>query len=305
MNLGDFAVDGLVSAAQARALGVEWNTLRRCVASGTLHRVIPGWYAVSPPASPAARHVLEARAWVRHFQGHALASHHSAVLLHGLPTLGVDLAQVHLTRAADRHTRARAGLSVHPALVVPTVTDRECGRARSVAVHVALSVVQTGMVNGSLNTLVSGDAALRTRATTMADIEAAVHVLRRMPGLAAVRLVVGQLDGRHESVGETRLAHMFRGLGIAATPQVWVRGLRDWGVDFLVDGTRVVVEFDGAVKYTGPGGRDALLAEKRREDALRELGFEVVRVTWADLVQPQVIRARVRAAVARAVRHTA
>ena len=305
MNLGDYAVEGLVSAGQARALGVEWGGLRRQVASGALHRVIPGWYAVTPPQSAAARHVLEARAWVRHFEGRALASHHSAVLLHGLPTLGVDLARVHVTRTADRHTRARAGLSVHPALGVPTVTDREGGRAKAVAVHVALAVVQTGMVNGPLNTLVSGDAALRTGRTTRADIEAAVDVLRRMPGLAGVRAVIGQLDGRHESVGETRLAQVFRGLGIAATPQVWVRGLQDWRVDFMIDGTRVIVEFDGAVKYDGPDGRRALMAEKRREDALRELGFEVVRVTWADLAQPQVIRARITAAIARAARLTA
>ena len=130
-------------------------------------------------------------------------------------------------------------------------------------------------------------------------------MMRRMPGLAAVRTVIDQLDGRHESVGETRLAHVFRGIGIAATPQVWVRGLQDWRVDFMVDGTRVIVEFDGAVKYGGPAGHRALLAEKRREDALRELGFEVVRVTWADLAQPQVIRARIMAAVARAARLTA
>ena len=73
-------------------------------------------------------------------------------------------------------------------------------------------------------------------------------------------------------------------------------------VDFVV-GECVVVEFDGAMKYAGAAGRDALVREKAREDALRELGFEVVRITWADLDHPERIVARIRRAVARAERH--
>jgi very-short-patch-repair endonuclease len=70
-------------------------------------------------------------------------------------------------------------------------------------------------------------------------------------------------------------------------------------VDHLVD-ERVVVEFDGLVKYAGAEGRDALAAEKAREDLLRSLGYEVVRLTWADLDRPQRVDALVRAARDRA-----
>lgn len=62
-------------------------------------------------------------------------------------------------------------------------------------------------------------------------------------------------------------------------------------VDFLFRAARVVVEFDGAVKYAGADGRDALVREKRREDALRALGYRVVRLTWADLRRPERVRA--------------
>ena len=72
-------------------------------------------------------------------------------------------------------------------------------------------------------------------------------------------------------------------------------------VDLLV-GEGIVVEFDGAVKYAGGASGRALSEEKRREDPLRELGFEVVRVTWADLDHPDWVLARVRAALARADR---
>ena len=70
-------------------------------------------------------------------------------------------------------------------------------------------------------------------------------------------------------------------------------------VDLLVGG-RVVVEFDGLVKYEGADGRAALAAEKRREDWLRSLGYEVVQLTWADLERPRRVEALVRSALERA-----
>jgi len=60
----------------------------------------------------------------------------------------------------------------------------------------------------------------------------------------------------------------------------------------------VILEFDGALKYGGTGA-DALIAEKVREDRLRDLGYEVVRVTWADLAQPLELIARIRRAIDR------
>ena len=53
-------------------------------------------------------------------------------------------------------------------------------------------------------------------------------------------------------------------------------------VDFLFPDERVVVEFDGETKY-GDGPAEAVIAEKWREDRIRELGYIVVRVSWSDL----------------------
>jgi very-short-patch-repair endonuclease len=69
-------------------------------------------------------------------------------------------------------------------------------------------------------------------------------------------------------------------------------------VDFLVD-ERVVIEFDGLVKYDGHEGQAALAAEKRREDRLRAAGYEVIRLTWADLDHPERVVLLVRQARAR------
>jgi len=59
-----------------------------------------------------------------------------------------------------------------------------------------------------------------------------------------------------------------------------------------------VVEVDGKLKYTEP---EVLWREKRREDALRRMGIEVVRLTWADLMAgAPAVRALVLDAFARA-----
>jgi very-short-patch-repair endonuclease len=70
-------------------------------------------------------------------------------------------------------------------------------------------------------------------------------------------------------------------------------------VDFLFRAERTVVEFDGLVKYAGADGRQALVDEKRREDALRSLGYQVVRLTWRDLHDPASVKHLVSKAFSR------
>ena len=60
-------------------------------------------------------------------------------------------------------------------------------------------------------------------------------------------------------------------------------------VDFLFRAQRTIVEFDGLVKYGGADGRHALIEEKRREDQLRSLGYQVVRLIWRDLHDPSLV----------------
>ena len=70
-------------------------------------------------------------------------------------------------------------------------------------------------------------------------------------------------------------------------------------VDWVWHGWRLIVEFDGKVKYAGKfgqSGTDALFAEKKREDEIRELtGYRILRLTWEDLAHPARIVARIRA----------
>jgi hypothetical protein len=51
-----------------------------------------------------------------------------------------------------------------------------------------------------------------------------------------------------------------------------------------------VVEFDGLVRYRGDGGSDVVVAEKLREDRIRSIGYEVLRVTWRELDRRTILR---------------
>lgn len=105
------------------------------------------------------------------------------------------------------------------------------------------------------------------------------------------------MDSAAESPGESRSRLLLLNLGYDPRSQVVVRdpaGNFIGRVDFLLRGTRVVVEFDGLSKYASA---EELAAEKRRELRLRSAGYTVVRLLWSDLDRPARVRALVEAAL--------
>lgn len=123
-------------------------------------------------------------------------------------------------------------------------------------------------------------------------------------GSAQLRALLDLVDARSESPGESRLRLIFRAAGVAVTPQAVIRDDSQGfvaRVDLLVDNSTAILEFDGMLKYRGPANSEALVHEKRRELALHRLGYQVVRVVWDDLDEPE----RVLKLLATAARHRA
>jgi len=151
--------------------------------------------------------------------------------------------------------------------------------------------------------VVAADAALAGGRTTPDELLLWLGRLSRSPMLSSARHVVALADARSESPGESRTRVILHGLGIRdLKPQVVIRdgaGRVVARVDFLLGSSPVVIEFDGLVKYDGVTGKRALVDEKAREDRLRALGYEIVRLTWADLAKPGRVKAMVLAAVQR------
>jgi hypothetical protein len=150
--------------------------------------------------------------------------------------------------------------------------------------------------------VVLSDAALRAGLVDQDELIAAADRFKHWQGSPAARAAMRFADGRSESVGESRLRVLMANEGLPTpTLQAEIRD-RDGNllgrVDFLLDSV-LVVEFDGAQKYSDNATR-VVVAEKWREDRIRELGYSFVRVGWADLAHPARTADRIRRALTHA-----
>jgi hypothetical protein len=288
LELVQLARDDVLSAATAREAGFNADGLAKLVRSGDLHPLVRGWYSVRAPNDDKDEHWLRAIAAFRRVNETAMISHQSALIGHGLPLYLAVPSEVHLTKRSGGTTRVVPQVKFHRAvkgLVQPG--DR---------VPSAAAIVQAGLTEGPLTALVAADAALRLQRATRAEIEAAVALFARYAGIGPVRAILQHADGRHESPGETVVAHRLKGLGWETEPQFPVQTDRGpFFADLRIVGQRVLVEFDGKVKYTD---REVNYAEKQREDAIRRKSWRFARFGWADLDDLPLLEARVRQAIA-------
>ncbi len=293
---------GVVSAAEALAVGTDHLALRRAVARRELVRVRRGAYVDGASWSAAdvdERYRLAVLAVARTRPGDAV-SHHAALALRRLPLWGHDRRRFDLVSDV-RQITARSGLHLHPGAGVET------SQVDGVAtVSVARSVVRTALTMGRECAVVAGDAALRAGLVTPEALMAEAALVSPHQGRGRALDAVLAMDGRSESVGESRTRLILDDLGLAHDSQVVIEDARGEflaRVDFLVEG--VVLEFDGRVKYgrsrddvdagaADPG--EVVWLEKRREDRVRRLGYPFERVVWDELARPGILGARLRAA---------
>jgi hypothetical protein len=144
------------------------------------------------------------------------------------------------------------------------------------------------------------DAALHLGLTTNAQLIAVRDACRSWPGINLAAKVVEFADGAAESPLESRSRVAFAVGGLPTPVLQAVILLRNGGrarTDFLWPQWRVIGEADGRLKIQRPGD---LWAEKLREDELRDLGYEVVRWTWDEIVNySEIVVARILRAAAR------
>lgn len=293
---------GVFTYAQALSYGYLPVGIQRRLRSGEWQRIRRGAYAqgqLYASLDSAGRHALLVHAVLLALGKPAVVSHSSAAVLHELPCWDLDLSQVHVTRMTRSGGRREAGVVHHRSRTSPEDVTR-CGSA--LITTVARTVVDTARLCSFEATVVLADAALRTGVTDRTELLAAVDNNCGWPDSRPVRSPIEFADGRAESPGESRARVLFRRLGL---PQPELQAVitdpagRQLGrVDFLFRNERTIVEFDGRIKYAA--GADALFDEKRREDRLREQGYEVVRITWDELTQPDLVAAKIEAAFARA-----
>ena len=207
--------------------------------------------------------------------------------------------------SANRCQRTyRAGVHVRPAALPPTHIAAVGGIPVTGRARTAIDLAREGRW---YDAVIVADAALRA-GVPAAELQAvAAYCANWRGGRQAVR-AADFADPRSESPAESIARAVFADHGLPP-PDLQVElgdaSGRIARVDFLFRAQRTIVEVDGKVKYVAPhrSPGDVMWEEKLREDRLREAGWEVVRVTWKQLMtNPAEVAARVRAAFARAAR---
>ncbi len=235
---------------------------------------------------------IKARSYVGRMPPGAVLAHRSALIVHGLP---IPYFERNDSLAAE---------AVHPSRgsrrknLVVRYRDLDSS-AVIVADGVSLTTVEQTLLDVSRDyplafAVAVVDAALRKSLVTAESFRTycEAHPVRtRQRRIAAV---IDNIDSRRESIGESICAVRFVEHSIPGfEPQVTIvdeQGNFVARTDFANESVKVIAEFDGAGKYyldsTDP--KIAFEHERQREYQLRNLGYTVFRIKWADLFAADV-----------------
>jgi hypothetical protein len=224
-----------------------------------------------------------------------------------LDVWGVPLGRVHVTRL-DQVSGGRTSDVCHH---VGRLTQEDVGRRNGVPVVGATrAALETGLIASAESALVTFDSLLHRQLDDHDGLWQHFEAMAHWPSSLHLHIPVRMAEAGAESPGESRGRWLFHQGGVPA-PEVQFpvshreRGLiatTDWGWPSY----GLLGEFDGRVKYgrllqPGMEAGDAVFAEKRREDLIREVtGMRMIRLVWEDLQRPRATAARIHELLGRA-----
>lgn len=332
---------GVFSAEQAAGFGLGPEAIRRMLRDQVLQSVRHSIYCATPliEGDPVTRHRIQVAAALL-ARGNPAADGRPTLVAGSLSAavlLGITVPRSLRGREPDAQVTTIIGRGSGAAPWVPRaihlINGNRVGRTYRAGVHVCPAALAPEDVVIRLNVPLTSpartasdlcrqtdvwhdavtvaDSALRHGADPSGLKAAAQRCSRWRGGRMAVR-AANFADARAESAAESVARALFAAHKDLTDFDLQVHiGDADGEiarVDFLFPRHRTIVEVDGRVKYTDPWDEpgDVLWKEKLREDRLRDAGFEVVRVTWQQLItQPERVIERVLAAFARADRRAA
>lgn len=219
-------------------------------------------------------------------------SHTSAALLWGLPTLRTPAA-THVVQPFHARSGASPDVVRHRHDLPPDDVVVLHGIRTTSLERTLVDCAMTEPVRGGV---VVADAALHRGA----DRARCEHLLASMSGrrgIVRARLALATADDGAESAGESlaRVTLLEIGLPRPETQLPIETHLGPFWADLGWPEERVLAEYDGQGKYDQMPA-EAIGREKRREDALLDLDWRVLRITKEDLDRRQALAARVRRA---------
>jgi very-short-patch-repair endonuclease len=258
------------------------STLRYLVRRGDLARVLPGIYSTADQAASLQTRVRA----VSRLDPDVVLVGAVAARVSFWPDLRVDMIE-----CAIRHSRApQAGYCFSRRHIPDELVVNRSGLRYTTPALTALDLCAA----------FGGDAidqALRTRATTLAQLDRAVELTSARVGNRTRRQLL--LDSRAEpwSEAERRLHRLLRKAGITGWKANRPIVLNDstFYVDIIFRKLKLVIEIDGRLYYTGA---EVFETDRWRQNLLVLNGWFVLRFTWAMIEEhPEKVIAMVREAI--------
>ncbi len=265
----------------------EHATVVARVRHGTWQRVTRGAY-VAEPTTTSVRALATMKGIHERLTAPHWFSHESAAVAWGLPTWRTPRV-THIRQGSRPSSRRDPRVLRHGGFVDPDLLTTVHGLP---VTGLTLTLVDCARTLPALDALVVADAALRAGAD-LGDALAMLGSLRGHAGVARARGVIELADEGAESAGETatRFVLLRDGLPRPQTQIPVVTRLGTFWGDLGWEEWKLLVEYDGRPKYRST---EDLIREKRRQDALVEMGWRTVRVVKEDLRASAQLRARVR-----------
>jgi very-short-patch-repair endonuclease len=273
------------SRDQAIACRVTDNIIRRRIEAGVWERVDQGLYRI----------VGSVRSWRQeammtnfYFRGSSVVSHGSAGAFWTFAGFMQKLPIEFIAeRGRSRHIRRRGAHWIGP---IPE-TDI------TVVEKIRLTTPSRTLIDLSSRTPFHRleealDDALRRRLVSIEVLRIQLERTGPRPGIAKLRALLDARDPTtrpSESVLETRVARILRAAklpGLVAQHEIVVAGHLIARVDFAFPPAKVAVEADG---YRWHSGRAQWQKDVERRNALTNVGWRVIHVTWEDLNRPEAI----------------
>lgn len=232
---------------------------------------------------------LRVRAFVAEHP-HTPVTHLSAAIIHRLPFSEVPTMLVEVSR--QRTPRRSNTLFARRRHIDPTDIQRVDGFLATSLPRTLLDVAADYPLHVSVPMI---DFALAQGRLADDDLAAALERIKVPARRGRILTALSLCSALRESVAESVAAVRFHEFGIRGlTSQHVVLDPADGRfiarVDFFHEKTRTIIEIDGAGKYSSDGAdpRSRFEDERRREYAIRNLGYTVFRIRWQDLWNPAV-----------------
>lgn len=269
------AQHGVIARFQMRALGISNDAITHRMATGRLHRLHRGVFAVGH------KRVTRLGRWM------------AAVLARGPDTVLSHASAAALWRIKDSSkgrpdvtvppgAKGRDGIDVHRSALPPDEVTLHEGIPVTTVARTILDVAATSRPDQVERMLREADF---LRVDDATGVDALLGRYPKRPGTRALRKARERI---RDSTGRTRseMEERFKALVLKASlPTPEVNATLELGEttiqpDFLWRDQRLIVELDG---WQAHGTKAAFEADRARDRAATRAGFRVIRATWTQL----------------------